>query len=103
MLSSSKQTLTVYLTITTCHRFQAFEKAISEVNVPNGKFVLVDEASYDKALTFIREHFMPHEPIGKGMGLQWNHEQEEFYLGVLKDKLTPMLIDETTGEVIAIR
>ena len=73
------------------------------MSVTNAKFVLVDDDYYTQALDFIREHYSKHEPISKAMGLVWDQEQADFWLGALKDKLTPMLIDETSGEVMAIR
>lgn len=82
---------------------QAFQNAANEVTVKNAKTVLVTEEYYDKAIEFIREHYTKCEPISKALGLKWNEEQRKFWLGALKDELTPMFIDETTGDVMAIR
>lgn len=51
-------------------------------------------------LKFIREHFIPDEPMSKSVNLHWDAEMEELTLGSLEQNLTVAMVSSASGEII---
>ncbi|XP_060575977.1 uncharacterized protein LOC132733353 [Ruditapes philippinarum] len=83
---------------------RAFEKTLQEFNpIPGIKLVRITEEYYEKALNLCRDHFVPHEPLMKSLGVKWGDFIEAYWLKALKLNLSLMFVDEGTDEPIAFR
>ncbi|XP_045211517.2 uncharacterized protein LOC123563019 [Mercenaria mercenaria] len=81
---------------------EAFEKAREDINIPGFKLVLVTPEYYDKAMDFIRDHFITKEAVHLSAGLEWTDEVKTICLQTFKLNLSLMIIDEQTEEAAAI-
>jgi len=71
-------------------RIHIHKKMKSEIS-----FRVASESEHDKVLEFLREHFLPEEPIGKAYPIQDDSMEEEFLLSLLPDGNVIMAIDAT--------
>ena len=69
-----------------------------------GNVVLLTKDRYKEALSFLKEHFVPDEPMLKALGIQWSEELADIrFLSAFEINLSVVLEDPESNEIIAIR
>ena len=69
-----------------------------------GNVVLLTKDRYDEALSFLKEHFVPDEPMFKSLGIQWSEELADIrFRSAFELNLSVVLEDLESHDIIAIR
>ena len=69
-----------------------------------GKFVLVTEEYYERALWMAEHCFHAHEPMSKSVGLQWSDDIKQLWTEwIFKSHMSIMMVDSETGEPMCLR
>lgn len=84
---------------------KAFEKIKSdpEFAVPGCHYETASEDRRRAVLDFIRDQFMPDEPLARSIGCPWTEEVETLWASVINWNISLLLISDTTDQVVAVR
>ena len=85
--------------------FQAFETLgrDTELSVEGCHYELVREDRYGDVLNFYSYQFVPDEPVGRCLSIDWNKDYEELVTSVLKFNISIAMVRDRTGEIVGIR
>lgn len=85
--------------------FQALEKVQNDpaLAVEGCQYELIPEDRYDEALNLYADHFVPDEPVGAAISLEWCDEYEDLVLSELEHNMSIGLIASNTGQLVGFR
>lgn len=83
----------------------AFEKikTDSELAVKGCHYELILKDRYQDALNFYRDEFVPDEPVGRCISLDFGDEYQALVMSELKHNMSIALVSDITGEIVGIR
>ena len=85
--------------------FQAFEKTRDTLpySAIKGTFVLVTEEYYERGIWMAKNCFLPHDPLSKGLGIEWCDELEGMWINTFKQGLSVMIVNPNNGAPMCLR
>ena len=83
--------------------FQAFERIKNNTDfaIDGCHLELIKEERYEDMMKFIERFYVPDEPMGKSLNLQWDKDMENLVLANLRHNLSVVLVSSESGEIIA--
>ncbi|XP_045186111.2 uncharacterized protein LOC123544113 [Mercenaria mercenaria] len=81
----------------------AFDKVTLQGLSDEWEIKLLTHDMQDAAILFMKENFVPHEPLIQIFGVQWNEGAEQYWKAVFEQRVTLVLTSKVSGEIIAIR
>ncbi|XP_045211029.2 uncharacterized protein LOC123562454 [Mercenaria mercenaria] len=82
---------------------KAFRKVKSESFSEEWEIKLLTHDMQDAAILFMKEHFVPYEPLVLLFDVQWNEGAEQYWKAVFEQMITLVLTSKVSGGIIAIR
>ena len=89
--------------------FYIYTQAIVAINADQGcsakgyYYKIIREDMYKKCCDFLEVHFLPDEPVCKGIGIPWSDEVEAIFMSVLTQHLSIAILSSTTNDIVGIR
>ena len=89
--------------------FLCYTQAIVAINADQGcsaegyYYKIIGEDMYKKTCDFLEVHFLPDEPVCKGIGIPWSDEVEAVFMSVLTQHLSIAMVSSTTNDIVGVR
>ena len=83
--------------------YQALKKIGESFDFKDAHLELASDSRASDFVAFYKEHFYPDETLCKSIELNFDNEVTSFFLNVLSQNLSVILVSNVTGEIIAGR
>ena len=74
-----------------------------ELAVEGCHYELVREDRYQDMMDYYRDHFIPDEPVGRGIGFVYDEDVEALVESELKFNMSIALVSNNSGKIVGIR